>query len=406
MTGNQEQLFRYLRTKRAGEVVSEQEILSQTRWQPSTLRTYRSKHYLDPFLARTSSGSYRVLCNGDQISERDIVNAFTQVRPGMFVPVEGLELSGSEAKYILKGRPLGRGAVAQVWPCMVSGSSQLRAAKIFDPRPDLLDPNVITNVRQRFLREAKNGRKISHPNLVAHRDSGEVEGTPFLIMDLAERSVASILANGSLDVDMSIFVMKCCLQGLEYLHAQNCEHRDVKPANILQFGGTFVLGDFGIVSWSEMNPAFTSAGTITRDSLQLGSWHYMAPEQRRNPHQVTPASDVYALGISWYEMLTGIMLDPAAAGAGQFDPPTSDSEIAAFIRNMVRFNPKERPTVTELLAFANSRAPASTITTGSLLPRTPVAEPLRTHILGREAGGVATTVPPVAASQSQSDLFH
>jgi len=399
MTTKQEQLFRYLRTKRAGEVVSEQEILSKSGWKRSTIQAYRSKHYLDPFLTRTASGFYRVLCNGDQISERDIVSAFTQVRPGMFVPVDGMELNGSEAKYVLKEPPLGRGAVAQVWRCTVAGSKQLRAAKIFDPRPDLLDPNVIADVRQRFLREAKNGRKISHPNLVAHRDSGEVEGTPFLIMDLAERSVAAVLASGPLQADMSISVVKCCLQGLEYLHGQKCEHRDVKPANILQLDGTFVLGDFGIVSWSEMNPAFTSAGTITRDSLQLGSWHYMAPEQRRNPHQVTPASDVYALGISWYEMLTGITLDPAAAGAGQFDSPTSDSEVAAFIRRMVAFNPKDRPTVADLLSFINSRAPALTSMTATLTPQNSVPQPLRTHVLGRGTNGEG------GAGRGQTDLF-
>src|SRR6267378_2050069 len=150
MKKNQEQLFRCLRGKRAGEVVPEQEILSKTGWKHSTLSTYRSKHYLDPFLARTAAGSFRVLCNGDQISERDIVNAFTQVRPGLFVPVEGMELNGTEGRYVLK-RSLGRGAVAQVWRCTVPGSDKLRAAKIFDPRPDLLDPNVITNVRHRFL---------------------------------------------------------------------------------------------------------------------------------------------------------------------------------------------------------------------------------------------------------------
>src|ERR1043166_468378 len=178
MTKNQEQLFRYLRTKRAGEVVGDHEILSQTRWKPSTLKTYRSKRYLDPFLARTSSGSLRILRNGDEISERDIVSAFTQVRPGLFVPVDGMELSGSQGSYVLKGY-LGRGAVAQVWRCKVSGSDQPQAAKILDPHRDLLDPSVIGNVRQRFLREAKNGRGISHPNVIAYRDCGEFEGTPF-----------------------------------------------------------------------------------------------------------------------------------------------------------------------------------------------------------------------------------
>jgi serine/threonine protein kinase len=129
----------------------------------------------------------------------------------------------------------------------------------------------------------------------------------------------------------------------------------VKPHNILRFGDQCVLGDLGIVRWSDMNPAFTSAGTITRASVQLGSWYYMAPEQRIAPHEATAASDIYALGISWYEMLSGKTPDPAAVGAQAFADPCSDSETNALIRQMLEFDQSKRPTVADLLTAVSPK---------------------------------------------------
>src|SRR5437016_10232466 len=98
-----------------------------------------------------------------------------------------------------------------------------------------------------------------------------------------------------------------------------------------------------------MNPAFTSAGTITKAAVQLGSWHYMAPEQRVTPHEATPASDIYALGISWYEMLTGQTLDPSFVAAKAFTDPCSDSVTNTLIRQMVEFEQGKRATADDIL---------------------------------------------------------
>ena len=76
----------------------------------------------------------------------------------------------------------------------------------------------------------------------------------------------------------------------------------------------------------------------------------MAPEQRRAPHQVTPASDIYALGISWYEMLTQKTPDPADVAAKHFPPATTNLAVEQLIRRMVSFDPTNRPSVSELLA--------------------------------------------------------
>jgi serine/threonine protein kinase len=98
-----------------------------------------------------------------------------------------------------------------------------------------------------------------------------------------------------------------------------------------------------------MNPAFTSAGTITKAAVQLGSWYYMAPEQRVHPHEAASASDIYALGISWYEMLTGQTLDPSFVAAKAFEDPCADHETCGLIRQMLEFDQSKRPTADDIL---------------------------------------------------------
>jgi len=347
MNPKQKKLFDFLCTKLAGDVVTEEEILTKTGWALTTLNTYRSKHHIDPFLAPGGNGIYQVLRNGDEISEHDVVRAFTQVKDGIFTILSGMKFEGSHGLYELKAK-LGNGAVAHVWRCSSSTGEQL-AAKVMCPNQDLLDPKFINNVRQRFIREARNGIKLSHPNIVRYLDYGELDEHPFIIMELADCSLGSVLKTGSLPFSDTLEVMLCCLSGLKYLHGQNCTHRDIKPDNILKFGTKYVLGDMGIVRWSDMNPKFTSAGTLTRDSIRLGSWHYMSPEQRATPHQVTEASDIYALGISWYEMLTQQTPDPANVAAKHFPPATTNTAAEKLIRQMVAFNPTERPSVSVLL---------------------------------------------------------
>ena len=167
-------------------------------------------------------------------------------------------------------------------------------------------------------------------------------------MSLADCSVGQLLKERSLSFGEALKVMRHCVDGLSYLHSEECIHRDIKPDNILKIDSRFLLGDFGIVRWPEWNPSFVSAGTITRNSVQLGSWYYMASEQRAAPHKAENASDVYSLGISWYEMLTRQKPDPAAAAAGIISPIPDNEAATNLIRRMLAFDPAQRPTVSEL----------------------------------------------------------
>ena len=134
---------------------------------------------------------------------------------------------------------------------------------------------------------------------------------------------------------------------------QGCVHRDIKPHNLLiRADGTTIIGDLGIVSWSDLNPDFTSAGTITRSSMQLGSWHYMAPEQLAEPHEVTAASDVYSLGVTLFEFLTGTPLTPQHFAAQKLPEIPAWPGAREWILRMTSFDATERPTVAELLEAA------------------------------------------------------
>lgn len=345
-----QRFFDFITSKNTGDVVTDAEILAATSWEPATLRTHRDKNALEPFLEVIGPGKSRVRRDGGTISKNAINEAFTQIRTTPFVLSRGAMLSASLGNYELV-EELGRGAVAHVWKARRVLNNQMYAAKIMNPRADLLDPKVIDDVKRRFSREARNGPNVTHENIVAYSDYGEYDTHPFLVMELADDTLGARLATKLLTVDESIKAVRACARGLQYLHSKQSPHRDVKPHNILRFGDRYVLGDLGIVKWSDMNPEFTSAGTITKDSLQLGSWFYMAPEQRTSAKDATPACDVYALGVSWFQMLTGKTSDPAEIAAQAFADPSTSPAVNSMIRRMLQYKPSERPTVEDLLEF-------------------------------------------------------
>lgn len=343
LSPQQKKFLSFLAGHSEGDVVSKAEIVNASGWSESTVRTYFGKNVMDPFLKSAGAdGTYIVRRSGDTISREEFALALTQRRSDDSPPTRSEMLQGEHSRYALENI-IGRGAVAQVWSATTNGEQ--RAVKIMDPRPDFLDPSMLANVRQRFVRESRNGMRLRHDHVVRYRDVGETGSRPFLVMDRAERSLKSRLKTGKMNLRESLRVVKCCLSGLKYIHGEGCVHRDVKPGNILKIGNQWVLGDLGIVRWSDMNKEFTT----TRSSEHLGSWPYMAPEQHEDPHNVDARSDVFSLGITWYEMLAGKVPSPAAVGAKEFELPAKIDVVDKLITKMIEIHVKERPTVADII---------------------------------------------------------
>lgn len=345
-------LYEFLKAQPTGAEVSRDQVMQAMKWKESTLKTYLTKNMLARFMRELPNGRFKIVHGQESVTEEDIEGAFSQKKPATLVLSRGETLTGKRDRYTLTS-PLGEGSVGHVWRAQPASGGGTVAVKVVNPRPDLLKESVFTEVKARFAREAENGPQLSHPALIRYLDAGSFREHPFLAMELAERSVADMLAeSGALSSSLASTIAFSAAQALDYLHAQACVHRDVKPHNILKAERGFVLADLGIVRWEDLNPAFVSAGTITKESIQLGSWHYMAPEQQRSAHAAVPASDLYSLGVTWYELLTGAAPSPQMVAARDLAPPPTSVEAWRTIQAMVSYRPADRPSLEEVLAAA------------------------------------------------------
>jgi serine/threonine protein kinase len=157
--------------------------------------------------------------------------------------------------------------------------------------------------RMRFLREAKAAGMLSHPNIVTVFDVGEIEGRPYIAMELLDGGpLSDLLKEGEVLPVRDVVNMAIQLAGaLEYAHRNGIYHRDIKPSNIIRLSGvsTIKLADFGIAHMSSREvDGQTRAGTV------IGTPHYMSPEQAAG-EKVDARSDLWAVGIILYQMLCG-----------------------------------------------------------------------------------------------------
>ena len=152
----------------------------------------------------------------------------------------------------------------------------------------------------RFQREARAMAELNHPNIVSIRDIGEEDGQQFLVMEYVDGSDLKkyIQDNAPLANNEVVRIMEEVLSAMTLAHQQGIVHRDLKPQNILLTkDGTVKVTDFGIaVAFAETS--------LTQTNSMLGSVHYLSPEQARGS-KATVQSDIYAMGIMLFEMLTG-----------------------------------------------------------------------------------------------------
>ena len=187
---------------------------------------------------------------------------------------------------------LGRGAMGTVYRAADPLSKREVAIKTLHPT---LPEDVMRELRERFLREAKAAGRLNHPNIVSIYDVGEEGDIAYIAMELLEgRSLHKMLRDpGPLPFHMIAELAAQVADGLDHAQRFAIVHRDVKPANVvISLTGQAKLTDFGVPSL-----AMTQAGTA------IGSPKYMSPEQVL-AQPVDPRSDIFSLGAVLYEMLT------------------------------------------------------------------------------------------------------
>jgi serine/threonine-protein kinase len=189
---------------------------------------------------------------------------------------------------------LGAGGMGKVYKVRNTISDRVEAMKIL--LPDLAGQKDLAD---RFLREIKLLASLHHPNIAALRTALTLDNQLVMIMEFVDGvTLSSRLHQGAIPPALAVKYIDQVLDALSYAHKQNIIHRDIKPANMmLTPDGTVKLMDFGIAR-SASDRALTMTGTT------LGSLNYMPPEQVKGD-PADNRSDLYSLGVSLYEMVTG-----------------------------------------------------------------------------------------------------
>ena len=198
---------------------------------------------------------------------------------------------------------LARGGMGEVYEAIDARTSQAVALKFVRPLPANHDP-----LTARFLREVRMARKVEHPNVCRILDLGEHGGEYFCAMELlrGETLAAKLAREGRLAPSAALPIALDLCAGLAAAHRAGVLHRDLKPGNVFLEAGRAVIIDFGLAAAAGRNNAVDSAvhTSLTSTGAVIGTFAYMAPEQLEGGGGGTSA-DLYSLGVTLYEMLTG-----------------------------------------------------------------------------------------------------
>ncbi|MCC7422162.1 MAG: protein kinase [Planctomycetaceae bacterium] len=195
-------------------------------------------------------------------------------------------------------RKLGRGGMGAVYQARDKQLDRLVAIKV--PFTEYLD----SGLRERFFREARASAAVSHRGICQVHDIGSTDGYPYLTMAFIEGETlaARIARVGRIPLDESVRIVAALGEALDAAHAAGIIHRDLKPANIMiDRRGEPILMDFGLARRTLSNDV-----ALTQSGEFVGTPAYMAPEQfSSDPGLIGPPTDVYSLGVVFFEMTTG-----------------------------------------------------------------------------------------------------
>jgi eukaryotic-like serine/threonine-protein kinase len=278
---------------------------------------------------------------------------------------------------------LGRGAMGVIYKAKDPAIGRLVAIKTIR-LGDFTDPSHFEELRARLRREAQSAGALSHPNIVTIFDVGDEEGLAYFAMELVEgRNLESVIeTNQQLDYATIVHIARQAADALGFAHQRGIVHRDIKPANImLTQEGRVKVADFGIAKVGSTK--MTQTGTL------LGSPSYMAPEHFLG-QSLDGRSDIFALGIVLYELITG-------------QPPFTAESLGALSYKIVHedvvppieLKPDLDPQLNEVIVKALARDPAQRFQSAKELCAALDAIPIAQPAAGK---GVAASSKPSLAS--------
>ena len=259
---------------------------------------------------------------------------------------------------------IGSGGMASVYRAERKSDDKIVALKI-PMEQYVADAKFI----RRFHREAEVAQRLDHENIVRTYDHGSVGTRHFMSMEYVDgRSLEGYIESGELNTDLSVEVMKAVVRALQHIHSEGIIHRDIKPANIMVLRDGFVskdppelrsdavkLMDFGIAGGKVLS-------RLTMTGARVGTPIYMSPEQARGL-KIDHRSDIYSLGLVFYEMLTGQTAFKGGYEAivhqqiFQTPPPPRQINLSipkkldTLVMDMIAKDPDERPKLTDVLNF-------------------------------------------------------
>ena len=304
---------------------------------------------------------------------------------------------------------IGSGGMANVYRAVQPSIGREVAIKVL-PGHFLQDRTFL----ERFNREVKVIAKLQHPHILPVIDYGEQDGTPYIVMAfMPGGTLTDRIPAGGMSLDEASRLVDQIAQGLDYAHEQGIIHRDFKPSNVLiDRKGNAYLADFGIARMAEGTGALTGSGVV-------GTPAYMAPEISM-PGGITPLLDVYALGVTLYQMLTGnhpfsadtpmgVMMAHAVQPIPDIRVQRRDlpDDVQAIISRAMSKNPAERyqsagELAADLRAVAHGSPPATR--PAEMFPDTvPMSFPpaTETELAGSSPMPTATVPAPTPTTQAK-----
>jgi tRNA A-37 threonylcarbamoyl transferase component Bud32 len=246
------------------------------------------------------------------------------------------------------GRRLGQGGMAIVYEGLDQGFTPPRRVAVKFMSSELsADPEF----RARFEREAATVAAFRHDNIVHVYASGEVAGAKYIVMEyLSGGTLAEKIRSAPMSVLDTVNTLASLADALAYSHSRGIVHRDFKPANVLLTDeGKPVLSDFGVAKATA-----TDLVGLTRGVMAIGAPSYMAPEQLLG-EPVTDRADVYSLGVTLLEMLSGQPPSPQwglQRGAADDEDlrkllPSMPIQLVELIRRCLQLRPSARPSAAQ-----------------------------------------------------------